>query len=126
MSVIRLPHALVISIFIGVTALIPVFGAFIGNIIGAFLILLVNPIQVTWYEIFLLSLQQVEGNLIYPKVVGKSIGLPGIWVLTAVTLGGRAFGILGMLIGVPLCSVIYCVIKLAVNKKTVNEENMLI
>jgi predicted PurR-regulated permease PerM len=125
MSVIRLPYALVISIFIGVTALIPVFGAFIGNIIGAFLILLVNPIQVIWYEIFLLSLQQVEGNLIYPRVVGSSIGLPAIWVLAAVTVGGGVLGVGGMLLGVPLAATVYKIVSNDVafkNKKTETAE----
>ena len=101
MLIFRLPYAGVISILVGFTALIPIFGAFIGVGVGAFLILLVRPIQALWFILFIVILQQVEGNLIYPRVVGKSVGLPGIWVLAAVTLGGNAFGLVGMLLAVP-------------------------
>ena len=82
---------------------------------SAFLILLVKPIQAVWFVVFIIVLQQFEGNLIYPKVVGKSVGLPGIWVLVAVTIGGNAMGVVGMLISVPLCSVLYVVARNAVN-----------
>ena len=115
MLILRLPYAGVVSVLVGFTALIPIFGAFIGLGIGAFLILLVHPIQARWFIIFFLILQQVEGNLIYPRVVGKSVGLPGIWVLAAVTLGGNAFGLVGMLIAVPLCSVLYALARQGVN-----------
>lgn len=115
MSIFRMPYAPAISVLVGFTALIPVFGAFIGTAIGAFLILLVKPIQAVWFVVFIIVLQQFEGNLIYPKVVGKSVGLPGIWVLVAVTIGGNAMGIVGMLISVPLCSVLYVVARNAVN-----------
>lgn len=115
MLILRLPYAGVVSVLVGFTALIPIFGAFIGLGIGAFLILLVHPIQALWFIIFFLILQQVEGNLIYPRVVGKSVGLPGIWVLAAVTLGGNAFGLVGMLIAVPLCSVLYALARQGVN-----------
>ncbi len=108
MSIFRMPYAPAISVLVGFTALIPVFGAFIGTAIGAFLILLVKPIQAVWFVVFIIVLQQFEGNLIYPKVVGKSVGLPGIWVLVAVTIGGNAMGVVGMLISVPLCSVCRC------------------
>lgn len=87
--------------------MIPVFGAWLGGGLGAFLILLADPIKAVWFIIYLLLLQQVEGNLIYPKVVGKSVGLPGLLVLLAVTVGGEAFGILGMLFSVPVCAVLY-------------------
>ena len=83
------------------------FGAWIGGGLGAFLILLADPLKAVWFVVFLLILQQVEGNLIYPKVVGKSVGLPGLLVLMAVTLGGEAFGVLGMLFSVPVCAVLY-------------------
>lgn len=115
MSIFRMPYAPAISVLVGFTALIPVFGAFIGTAIGAFLILLVKPIQAVWFVVFIIVLQQFEGNLIYPKVVGKSVGLPGIWVLVAVTIGGNAMGVVGMLISVPLCSVMYVVARNAVN-----------
>ena len=115
MAIFRMPYAPAISVLVGFTALIPVFGAFIGTAIGAFLILLVRPIQALWFVIFIIVLQQFEGNLIYPKVVGKSVGLPGIWVLVAVTIGGNAMGIIGMLISVPMCSVLYVLARNAVN-----------
>lgn len=111
MKIFRMPYASIISVLVGVTALIPMFGAFIGTIIGAFLILLVSPIKALWFVIFIIVLQQLEGNLIYPKVVGNSVGLPGILVLVAVTVGGKLFGVPGMLIGVPLCAVLYCLLK---------------
>ena len=117
MSIFRMPYAPAISVLVGFTALIPVFGAFIGTAIGAFLILLVKPIQAVWFVVFIIVLQQFEGNLINPKVVGKSVGLPGIWVLVAVTIGGNAMGVVGMLISVPLCSVLYVVARNAVNGK---------
>lgn len=117
MLLFRLPYAGVISVLIGFTALIPIFGAFIGVGIGAFLILLVNPVKALWFVLFVVLLQQLEGNLIYPRVVGKSVGLPGIWVLAAVTIGGNAFGLVGMLISVPLCSVLYTLVRQAVNAK---------
>jgi len=117
MTIFRLPYAVVISALVGFTALIPVFGAFIGTIIGAFLIIMVSPMKALWFIIFIVVLQQLEGNLIYPKVVGSTVGLPGIWVLAAVTVGASAYGVLGMLIGVPLSSVIYGLLKTYVRKK---------
>lgn len=117
MLIFRLPYAGVISVIIGFTALIPIFGAFIGVAIGALLILLVNPIQALWFILFIIVLQQIESNVIYPRVVGKSVGLPGIWVLAAVTLGGNAFGLLGMLFAVPLCSVLYAVARRVVHRR---------
>ena len=111
MLVLRLPDALPVSVIISFTSLIPIFGAWIGAATGAFLIVFVSPIKALTFLIFLLILQQVEGNLIYPKVVGKSVGLPGLWVLAAVTIGGGIFGMLGMLLGVPICSVIYALVQ---------------
>ena len=111
MLILRLPYALPVSVIISFTSLIPIFGAWIGAATGAFLIVFVSPIKALTFLIFLLILQQVEGNLIYPKVVGKSVGLPGLWVLAAVTIGGGAFGLLGMLIGVPICSVVYALVQ---------------
>ena len=107
MTIFRMPYAAPIAVLVGSTALIPVFGAFIGTAIGAFLILFNSPIKALWFVVFIIVLQQLEGNLIYPRVVGQSVGLPGIWVLFAVTVGGSAFGFVGMLISVPVCSVLY-------------------
>ena len=107
MLILGIPYAGAVSAFVGATALIPVFGAWIGGGVGSFLILLADPAKSLWFVVFLLILQQVEGNLIYPKVVGKSVGLPGLLVLMAVTLGGEAFGIGGMLFSVPVCAVLY-------------------
>jgi len=117
MIILRLPYAGAISVLVGFTALIPVFGAFIGTIVGAFLIFMVNPLQAVIFVIFIIVLQQLEGNLIYPHVVGKSVGLPGIWVLVAVTLGASINGVLGMLLSVPLASIIYSILKTDVNLK---------
>ena len=107
MLIFKMPYAGVISVLVGFTALIPVFGAFIGTAFGALLILFDNPMKALWFVVFIVILQQLEGNLIYPRVVGKSVGLPGIWVLVAVTIGGTVNGVIGILLSVPLCSVIY-------------------
>lgn len=107
MLILRIPYAGAVSAFVAVTALVPIFGAWLGGGLGVFLILLAEPIKAVWFIVYLLILQQVEGNLIYPKVVGKSVGLPGLLVLMAVTIGGRAFGVLGMLFSVPVCAVLY-------------------
>lgn len=123
MTVIRLPYAATISVLIGFTALIPIFGAFIGCIIGAFLIFMISPIQALIFIVFFLILQQIEGNFIYPKVVGGKIGLPSIWVLCAVMIGGSIGGVFGMLLGVPVVSIIYSLLKSYVNTKKVKEVN---
>ncbi len=117
MTLLRIPYAAVVSVLIGFCALIPIFGAIIGAIVGAFLILLVAPMKALWFLIFLIILQQLEGNLIYPRVVGKSVGLPGIWVLAAVTIGGNAFGLVGMLLNVPVSSVLYTLFREFVNHR---------
>jgi len=111
MWILRLPYASMIGCLVGFTALIPIVGAYIGAIVGAFMIFTVSPVQALIFLIFLIILQQLEGNIIYPKVVGNSIGLPGIWVLAAVTIGGGVLGIGGMLIGVPLAATIYKIVK---------------
>lgn len=111
MTIFQFPYAGTISVIIAFTALIPVFGAFVGMFLGILLILVVNPIQALWFIVLFQVLQQLEGNLIYPRVVGSSVGLPGIWVLVAVTIGGSAFGVLGMLFMVPLASVIYTLVR---------------
>ena len=107
MTILRLPYAAMAATLVGVTAFIPIVGAFIGAGISAFIILTVDPMKAVIFIIFLLCIQQIEGNLIYPKVVGSSVGVPGIWVFAAVTVGGGIFGILGMIIGVPLAAVAY-------------------
>lgn len=117
LTVFRMPYALLIGVLIAFTALIPIFGAFIGCAVGAFLILIMNPVQALVFIGIFLVLQQIEGNLIYPHVVGNSVGLPSIWVLVAVTLGGSMMGILGMLIFIPLVSVIYSLFRDEVNAR---------
>lgn len=107
MSIFRFPYALLVGVLIAFTALIPIFGAFIGCAIGAFLLLMVNPVRAVAFVIMFLVLQQVEGNFIYPHVVGNSVGLPSIWVLVAVSLGGSLMGVAGMLIFIPATSVVY-------------------
>ena len=111
MSVFKFPYALLCSVLIGFTALIPIFGAFFGCIVSALLILMVEPQKALWFVIMFLILQQVEGNLIYPHVVGSAVGLPSLWVLVAVTVGGSMFGILGMLFFIPLSSVLYALLR---------------
>ena len=107
MWIFRFPYATMIGALIGFTALIPVAGAYIGAAVGAVMILTESPVKALLFVVFIVVLQQLEGNLIYPKVVGESIGLPGLWVLAAVTIGGGVMGIGGMLIGVPLVAAIY-------------------
>lgn len=107
LSILKMPYALLIGIIISFTALIPIFGAFIGCVLGCLLIFMVSPKQAILFILVFLILQQIEGNLIYPHVVGSSVGLPSIWVLAAVTIGGNLLGIVGMLIFIPLVSVLY-------------------
>ena len=123
MLLLGIPYAATISVLIGVTALIPVYGAFIGTIVGAFLIFMVSPIKALIFIIFILVLQQFEGNLIYPKVVGKSVGLPGIWVFVAVTIGASLAGVIGMLISVPIASICYSVLATDVNDRLLNKNH---
>ncbi|MCI9152702.1 AI-2E family transporter [Lachnospiraceae bacterium] len=117
MWILRLPYALLVGVLIAFTALIPIFGAFIGCIVGAFLILMVNPVKAITFVAMFLVLQQVEGNLIYPKVVGNSVGLPSIWVLAAVSIGGSLMGVVGMLVFIPLVSVVYILFRGDVYKR---------
>ncbi len=117
LSIMRMPYTLLISVLIALTALIPIFGAFIGCGIGALLILFIDPKQALIFIITFLILQQIEGNLIYPHVVGGSVGLPSIWVLVAITIGGDLMGVAGMLIFIPLCSVVYALFKEFVNAR---------
>lgn len=117
MTVLNFPYALLVGVLIAFTALIPIFGAFIGCAIGCFLILMVSPMKALLFLILFLVLQQVEGNLIYPHVVGSSVGLPSVWVLVAVTVGGSLMGVVGMLIFIPLTSVIYALFREWVYKR---------
>ena len=119
MLIFNMPFAPVVSVLVGFTTLIPMVGAFIGTALGAFLILLEDPVKAFWFIVFIIVLQQIDNNIIYPRVVGKSIGLSGIWVLAAVTIGGNLAGVPGMLIGVPLSSVIYVLLGEYVNKKLI-------
>ena len=117
MLIFRFPYASTIGVLLGFTALIPIFGAFIGTAIGFILIMMVSPVKAILFVVFIIVLQQIEGNLIYPRVVGKSIGLPGMWVLLSVTVGGSICGILGMLIATPLCSLLYALFTKMVNDR---------
>lgn len=117
MLLLRLPYAAMIGCLIGFTALIPVAGAYIGAVVGAVMIFTVSPVKAVVFIVFLVVLQQLEGNLVYPKVVGSSIGLPGIWVLAAVTVGGGVMGIGGMLLGVPTAAAVYRLLQNDVRKK---------
>ena len=116
MYILRMPYATMIGALIAFTALIPIAGAFIGAGIGAFMILTEDPVKALIFVIFILVLQQLEGNLIYPKVVGTSIGLPAMWVLAAVTVGGGMFGVVGMLVFVPLTAAVWRILRDDVNK----------
>lgn len=122
MSIFRMPYVLLISVFIAVTALIPVIGAWMGCIVGAFLILVGDPMQAVWFVVLFLVLQQLEGNIIYPRVMGNAIGLPSIWVLFAVVLGEGLMGILGMLLFIPLMSVCYKLLGEKVNERLKRKE----
>lgn len=126
MLILRLPYAPMIGALIAFTALIPIVGAFIGAGVGAFLIFMESPIKAVIFLVFIVILQQIEGNLIYPKVVGSSIGLPGIWVLAAVTVGGGVLGIGGMMIGVPAAAAVYRLIKENLNSPAdkIKEKNV--
>lgn len=116
MFILGIPYAGPIGALTAITAFIPIVGAFISGFIGAVLILAVDPIKALIFIIYIIVLQQIEGNLIYPHVVGKNIGLPSIWVLVAITIGGSLFGIMGMIIGLPILSIVYAIITENTNK----------
>ena len=117
MAVFRMPYIPLVSVVIAVTALIPVVGAFVGCVVGAFFILVNNPLQALTFIAMFLVIQQLENNLIYPRVVGTSIGLPGMWVLVAVTIGGELMGVAGMLVMIPLASVLYSLAREFTNRR---------
>lgn len=117
MRIFRFEYAFLISLLVGVSAIVPVVGAFIGTIPAVFLLFLVEPMQAVWFIVFIVVLQQIEGNLIYPKVVGESVGLPSLWVLMGIVVGGGLGGILGMLLGVPLFTVVYKLLSQATQQR---------
>ncbi len=117
MTIFRFDYAVMIGVLIAFTALIPIVGAFIGCFVGAFLMLVDDPVKALWFVVLFIILQQIEGNLIYPHVVGNSVGLPSIWVLAAVTIGGSLMGVFGMLVFIPLLSTIYMLLREDVNKR---------
>ena len=121
MTIFRMPYALLVGVLIMVTALIPIVGAFIGCIVGAFLIVVINPMQAVWFVVMFLIIQQIEGNVIYPKVVGNSVGLPPILVFAAVIIGGDLFGVVGMLVFIPLTSVCFTIAKAVVEMRLVQK-----
>lgn len=121
MKICQFPYAPMIGAFVGATALIPVVGAYLGGAVGFLMILTVSPLKAVLFVVFLVILQQLEGNIIYPRVVGSSIGLPGMWVLAAVTIGGGLAGVGGMLLGVPLTATIYKLLRSDVNKRVLKE-----
>ncbi|HBR01784.1 MAG TPA: AI-2E family transporter [Ruminiclostridium sp.] len=123
MLLFRFPYAVLCAVMITITSLIPVLGAWIGAIPSAFIILMADPPRTVWFILFIVVLQQIEGNLIYPKVVGNSIGLDGVWVLFAIIVGGSLFGIAGMLLGVPLLAVIYAIVRRITNRR-LKEKNI--
>jgi len=123
MTIFGMPYAVLVGVLIAFTALIPIVGAFIGCAVGVFLILMVSPVKALVFIIMFLVLQQLEGNLIYPKVVGNSVGLPAIWVLLAVTVGGSMFGVVGMLVFIPLTSTLYALFRENVNNRNKKKGN---
>ncbi len=117
MTIFQFDYAVMIGVLIAFTALIPIAGAFIGCFVGAFLMLVDDPVRAFWFVVMFIILQQIEGNLIYPHVVGNSVGLPSIWVLAAVTIGGSLMGVFGMLVFIPLLSTVYMLLREDVNKR---------
>ena len=122
MPIFNMPYVALISVIISVTALVPIVGAFVGCIFGAFFILVVDPVLAFWFVVLFLVLQQIEGNLIYPRVVGSSVGLPGMWVLVAVAIGGDLMGVAGMLLMIPLVSVCYTLLRELTDKRLENRQ----
>ena len=111
MCIFRFDYAPLISVIIGVSALIPIAGAYLGAAVAVLLLVMIRPMEAFWFLVFLVTLQQLEGNLIYPRVVGTTMGLPGIWVLAAVTVGGSLLGLIGMVMSVPIAAVVYTLLK---------------
>ena len=122
MLIFRMPYVPLVSVLVAITALVPIVGAFVGCGLGAFFILVDDPIKAVWFVVMFLVIQQIEGNVVYPKVVGGSVGLPGMWVLLAVALGGELMGIAGMFIMIPVVSVIYTLLREITNKRLAESE----
>lgn len=122
MAIFRMPYIPLVSVLVAVTAFIPVVGAWVGCVLGAFFILVANPLQAIWFVIMFLVIQQIENNLIYPRVVGTSIGLSGMWVLVAVTVGGELMGVAGMFLMIPVASVLYTLLREITNRRIKNKE----
>lgn len=122
LAILQVPYALLIAVLVGTTSLIPVFGAFLGGIPSGFILLIVDPLYALIFVVYILVLQQVEGNFIYPKVVGSSIGLSGIWVLIGMLIGGNLFGILGIILGIPTLAVFYAIFREITNKRVSEKE----
>ena len=122
MFILRMPYITLISVLIAVTALVPLVGGFVGCFLGAFFILVNDPMQALIFVIMFLVIQQIEGNLIYPKVVGNSVGLPGMWVLVAVTIGGDLMGVVGMFLMIPLSSVLYTLLREITNRRLLSRD----
>lgn len=117
MLIFRMPYVPLVSVLVAITALVPIVGAFVGCGLGAFFILVDDPIKAVWFVVMFLVIQQIEGNVVYPKVVGSSVGLPGMWVLLAVALGGKLMGVAGMFIMIPVVSVIYTLLREITDKR---------
>ena len=122
MLIFRMPYVPLVSVLVAITALVPIVGAFVGCGLGAFFILVDDPIKAVWFVVMFLVIQQIEGNVVYPKVVGSSVGLPGMWVLLAVALGGKLMGVAGMFIMIPLVSVVYTLLREITNKRLAKRE----
>jgi predicted PurR-regulated permease PerM len=123
MMLLRIPYAPMVGALVGITALIPVVGGFIGAGVGAFMILTVSPVKALVFVIYLIILQQIEGNVIYPKVMGSKVNLPAIWILVAVTVGGAVGGVVGMFLSVPITSTAYLLLKEATKTKEQKNRN---
>ena len=126
MRIFRFPYPEVISVVIGVTSLVPMVGSFIGEVIGALLILIVSPLKALLFVVMVLAIQQVDGAFIYPRIVGKSVGLPGVAVFCAVIVGGNVAGVIGAMIGVPVCALIYALLREAVDARLRRREEKLV
>lgn len=123
MSILRMPYALIISVLLAVTALIPYIGAFITLVVGAVLIAVSNPMKSLWYVVLFFVLQQIDENLLYPRVVGKSVGLPAIWTLIAALIGGSVFGFIGIIISIPISSILYTILRDWINERIKKKNN---
>lgn len=122
MALFRFPFALLISVLVAILSLLPIIGQIFGVLIGALLILTVSPVQAFWFIVFLIVLQQLHGNLVFPKVVGSKMGLPALWVLIAITLGGNAFGVIGMLVSIPVFAVLQVLLRENIRERLVKNK----